>query len=286
MAIVGIAQDGERRTVDRTVEAAVPARLRRERMLAAIRAEEFARVGDLAQAFSISEVTVRNDLDILAKRGQVRRLRGGAVARRPPQPERPFEETRGAHAAEKAAIARRAAMLVGDGETVILDVGTTTTAVAHALTAREALHGVTVFTNGLTIALALEPATPRFEVVVTGGTLRPLQHSLVDPLGGHILDRIRAGTVFLGCNGVDPEGGVTNLNLPEAEVKRRMLRAASRRVAVADGSKLGEVALVRLCEVEDLDLLVTGASADADVVAALRDRGVDVLVAERVDPEM
>lgn len=261
-------------------EGALPARIRRERMLGAIRDREFARVSDLADAFCISEVTVRSDLDALAQRGQIRRIRGGAVPRTVPTPERPFEETRGAHAEEKAAIGRAAAALISDGETVLLDVGTTTTAVARSLAARQDLRNVTVFTSGLTIALELECVIPRFTVVVTGGTLRPLQHSLVDPLGGVMLAELHAETLFLGCNGVDPQAGVTNLNLPEGELKRRMLRAAQRRVAVTDGSKLGAVTLVRLCEVEELDLLITGESADPDIVAALRDRGLDVLVAE------
>ena len=86
-----------------------------------------------------------------------------------------------------------------------------------------------VFTNGLKTALELEPATPRITVVVLGGTLRPLQHSLVDPLATLILDQISVKTVLLGCNGVDPIGGVTNINLPEAALKQRMLAVATRK---------------------------------------------------------
>jgi DeoR family transcriptional regulator, aga operon transcriptional repressor len=257
----------------------VPARLRREEMLAVIREREFARVTELAERFSISEVTVRSDLDALAERGHVRRVRGGAVARSLPHPERSFEETAGANIDEKQAIGRAAAALLADGETVVLDVGTTTTAVARALTARMDLRDVTVFTNGLTTALELEAAAPRVTVVVTGGTLRPLQHSLVDPMGGLLLEQIHVRTAVIGCNGVDPDAGVTNINLPEAAVKRRMLAAAQRRVVVADGSKIGEVALAQLCPIDDVDLLITGSSADPDVVAALRDRGLQVEVA-------
>jgi len=260
----------------------VPARLRRERMLAAVHQRDFVRVADLSERFGISEVTVRSDLDALAARGQIRRVRGGAVPRSLAAVERPFEETRGAFAEEKAAIASHAAAMVSNHETLILDVGTTTTAIARALAERLDLHDVVVFTNGLTIALELERATPRITVVVTGGTVRPLQHSLVDPMGGLILSEIHAGTVFLGCNGVDPDAGVTNVNLPEAEVKRLMLRSAQRRVVVADGSKVGEVALAPLCGIDDVDLLMTGASADAEILATLRDRGLDVHVATTV----
>jgi len=115
-------------------------------------------------------------------------------------------------------------------------------------------------------------------VVVLGGTLRPLQHSLVNPLATLILEQISVKTVLLGCNGVDAAGGITNINLPEAEVKKRMLAVATRRIALADGSKLGRVEVARLCGIDEVDMVITGRSADAAVVAALRDRGCDVRV--------
>ena len=252
----------------------VPTAVRRERMLAALKLREFARVADLCAMFGVSEVTVRSDLDALAEQGQVRRIRGGAIPLAGPRAERPFEVASAANPGEKQAIGRAAADLVSPGETVVLDVGTTTTAVATALVARDDLHGVTVFTNGLNIALELERAADRMTVIVSGGTLRPLQHSLVNPLAEVLLADLNADIAFVGCNGVHPERGVTNVNLPEAEVKRRVLSHARRRVIVADGSKLGEVAAARLCALEDVDLLLTGPSAPAGVLDALRARGI------------
>ena len=140
----------------------------------------------------------------------------------------------------------------------------------------DAPRELTVITSGLSIALLLETAIPRLQVVVTGGTLRPLQHSLVEPMATLILEQINVHTLFLGCNGVDPGAGVTNVNLPEAEVKKRMLGAAARRVVLADGSKIGRVELAHLCDVEDVNLVVTGESADPGVVEALRERGTEV----------
>lgn len=261
------------------LDAAVPARVRQERMRAVVAEREFTRVTDLSRMFRISEVTVRNDLDTLAARGHVRRIRGGAVPPSEPAPERPFEESATANAAEKAAIGGAAAAMVSPGETVILDVGTTAAAIAQALIARTDLHDLVVFTNGLNIALALEAAAPRVTVVVTGGTLRPLQHSLVEPLAGHVLEQINADLVFLGCNGVHPIHGVTNRNLPEAAVKQKMLAAARRRVVVADASKLGEVALAHLCDLPDVDVLITAGQADPELLERLADGNVDVRVA-------
>jgi DeoR family transcriptional regulator of aga operon len=252
--------------------------VRREQMLAAIEERHFLHVRELSGRFGISEVTVRSDLDALAARGDVHRIRGGAIPLAPHGRERPFEESETSHAAEKVAIGRAAAALVRDGEALLIDVGTTTAAAARALGARTDLDGVVVFTNGLKTALELEAGYPRISVVLLGGTLRPLQHSLVDPLATLILEQISAQTLLLGCNGVHPDGGVTNVNLPEAEIKKRMIAAAGRRVVLADGSKIGAVRLARLCGIEDIDLVITGASADPEAVEALRERGCEVTV--------
>ena len=261
-------------------KAPVPPTLRRERMLAEIREREFVRVGELSSRFGVSEMTVRADLDSLAARGKVHRVRGGAIPRLIARQEQPFEDSVSSFAAEKVAIGQAAAALLEDGETVIVDVGTTAAAAARAIAARTELDDMVVFTNGLKTALELEPASPRVTVVVLGGTLRPLQHSLVDPLATLILEQISVKTVLLCCNGVDPVGGITNINLPEAEVKKRMLAAATRRIALADGSKLGRIEVARLCGIDEVDMVITGGSADPAVVAALRDRGCDVRVVD------
>ena len=161
------------------------------------------RVRDLSARFGVSTVTVRTDLQSLESHGRVRRIRGGAMPPGIERAEQPFEVAEHDLASEKAAIGGCAAALVADGDTVLLDVGTTTTAIARALVARADLREVTVVTNGLTVALVLERAWPRISVVVTGGTLRPLQHSLVNPLGTVLLDGLNASIAFIGCNGVD-----------------------------------------------------------------------------------
>lgn len=257
----------------------IPAALRRERMLAEIREREYVRVGELSARFGVSEMTVRGDLDSLAARGQVHRVRGGAIPRSLARQEQPFEDSVSRFAAEKVAIGQAAAALLEDGETVLIDVGTTAAATARAIAGRTELVDVVVFTNGLKTALELEAASPRVTVVVLGGTLRPRQHSLVDPLATLILEQISVKTVLLGCNGVDVAGGVTNINLPEAEIKKRMLSVADRRIVVADGSKLGRVEVARLCGIDDIDMVITGSSADPAVVDALRDAGCEVRVA-------
>jgi DeoR family transcriptional regulator, aga operon transcriptional repressor len=253
-------------------------RERREQMLAVITDRAFVRVGELSEYFGISEVTVRSDLAALAASGRIRRIRGGAMSGASAGQERPFEEALVSFAAEKLAIGRAAAELIGDGESVLIDVGTTAVAAARALAARAGLRDVVVFTNGLKTALELERAIPQLSLIVLGGMLRPLQHSLVEPLATHMLDHISVSTLLLGCNGVHPIGGITNVNLPEAQVKKRMLEVARRRIVLADGSKIGRIELSHLCPVEEVDLVITGESADPVVVEALRACGCEVEV--------
>jgi DeoR family transcriptional regulator, aga operon transcriptional repressor len=258
----------------------VPAEVRRDRILGMLHDQEYVRIAQLAEEFGVSVVTIRADLDLLSDQGLIRRVRGGARQRTPEaDAEVSYEMSLGAAPLEKAAIAKAAAALVTSGESVIIDSGTTTTFLTRALVARTDLTDLIIFTNSLTIAHELEPAIPRFSVVVTGGTLRPAQHSLVDPLAGRILEDIRADTLFFGCNGLHPDSGATSTHLHDAEVKQRMLRAATRSLLVADSSKLGRVELVPICRVEQIDQLITGDAAEPGVVAALRDRGLSVTIA-------
>lgn len=250
-------------------------------MLSIVREREFMRVADLSGIFGISEVTVRADLAYLADHGMLQRVHGGAIVRdHEPTAERSFEEAMDQYAGEKAGIGRFAAGTIRSGETVILDVGTSTTALAKALVDRSDLTDVTVFTSSLTIAMELEPAIPQIAVVITGGTLRPRQHSLVDPMAGFIFDNINASTAFIGCNGVHPESGVTNVNLPEASMKRKMVAAAQRTVIIADGSKLGHISVAKVADIADIDQLITGPSAPPEVVEELASLGVAVEIAE------
>lgn len=255
---------------------------RRELALALVAERGFVRVAELSRAFGVTTVTARADLDALERQGGIRRVHGGAVpVSSPLSAERPdrepsFEEALEASVEPKQRIGELAASLVKSGQSIILDVGTTTLQVARALRARTDLDDVVIFTNGLSIALELEAEIPRFTVVVTGGTLRPKQHSLVHPLAGSMLDDVHVDLAFIGCNGVDPLHGVTNANLPEAEVKALMLRAAARSIVVADATKLGEAHLGRIAPIDAFDALVTDAAAPPPIVAELVDAGLAV----------
>jgi DeoR family transcriptional regulator of aga operon len=260
--------------------------IRRDRLAALVLDRGFLRVADASALLGVSEVTVRGDLTALEAADLVVRVHGGAmphgtVTAAPPAPAEPtFEQALSLASDSKRAIGELAASLVSSGQSVILDVGSTALAVAEALVRRTDLVDVAVITNGLSIALALEAAMPRFTVVVTGGTLRPLQHSLVNPSASAFFESVHADIAFIGCNGIDPDRGVTNLNFPEAEVKRRMLQSSSRHILIADGSKLGQAHLGVIGPVSDFHELVTGGELPADIADTLRSRGLSILVAD------
>ncbi|GHG16843.1 DeoR family transcriptional regulator [Deinococcus indicus] len=217
-------------------------------------------VTELSKILGVSEVTVRSDLKVLADAGQVRRTRGSVRLPTDVRRESPLEETRLEHSAAKRRIGRAAAALIRDGETVFIDVGSTTTEVARAVS--PTLQGVTVVTNGLNIALELE-RLPGVRVIVTGGTLRPLQHSLVSPYALDVLRHIHADRLFLGCNGVHAEHGVTNANHEEAEIKRVMVQQSREIVVVADHSKLGRISRALIAPTDRISTLVSDRSGPA-----------------------
>lgn len=254
---------------------------RREQIAALLGERGFVRVAELAETFAVSGVTARTDLDSLVERGLAERVHGGAVPVGQSQRERAFEVQLAESIVPKRQIGERAAALVQSGQSILLDVGSTTMAVARALKARRDLVDLVVVTNGLSIALELESEIPRFTVIVTGGALRPLQHSLVDPMAELVLSRVHADIAFIGCNGIDAEHGVSNINLPEAAVKARMVASAKRVIVVADSSKLGRVHLGRVGGLAEFDALVTDATACASITpelrAALDAAGVNVL---------
>lgn len=267
-------------------DAAIPAQVRRARIAERVRGAGILRVVDAAAAFGVSEVTIRADLAQLDADGLVRRVHGAALPAAGGPREEPLERVSGRDAAVKRTIGRRAAALIESGSSILLDVGSTTLAVAHAIVERVErgeLDELVVVTNGLSIALALETAVPRVTVVLTGGTLRPLQHSLVDPGASESLAGLHVDLAILGCNGIDDGGRITNLNLAEAEVKRAMIAASAGQVVVADTGKLGERHLGTIGIADERTALVTAGTwtdAAAAVAASLAAAGCRVIRAE------
>jgi DeoR family transcriptional regulator of aga operon len=260
---------------------ALKAALRHDTIRRAMEVDGRVSIADLKDRLGVSEVTIRDDLKHLEQRKVLTRVRGGAVALRNGATERPLEETSTTNRAEKLAIGAHAASMITSGQTVIIDVGSTTTELAKALSPE--LTRVVVITNGLNIALLLE-SMPGISVIVTGGTLRPLQHSLVAPMATLVLDQLKADIAFLGCNGVDPVRGFTNSNIAEAEIKQAMVKSAAKTVFLADHDKIGKVASAFVSDISGADLLVTDDAADPATLEELKAGGLAIdMVRPKVD---
>ncbi len=252
------------------------AQLRHEHIRSLLGKNGNVRVTELAEDLDVSVVTIRADLGYLEERSELRRNRGGAVQMPPHRNEQALEVTSLACQDEKERIAKRAARLIEDNDTIIIDVGSTLTALAQAFPPD--LRNVVVITNALNIAMILE-SHPGVTVIVTGGTLRPLQHSLVNPLGGGLLAQVNADKAFIGCNGVHPEKGFTNSNLQEAEIKQAMLAASARVYFLADHTKLNAVSTAAIAPLSCAEMLITDNAAAREHLKLLKAGGLAVDVA-------
>ncbi|TFV99462.1 DeoR/GlpR transcriptional regulator [Oxalobacteraceae bacterium OM1] len=207
---------------------------RRNAILAIVSREE-ANVEALSRHFNVSESTIRRDLAELANSGRILRTYGGAALSLAHRPESTMDERLTANRAQKEAIARLAATRVSDGDTLILDVGTTTAALAAQLNGHGQLH---VITNNLT-ALATLAQDPRIALTVLGGTLRKMSMGTVGPLAELALSRITADKVFLGADGLVAGRGLCEATLDQAALKGKMIDQAAEVFVLADASKLG-----------------------------------------------
>jgi DeoR/GlpR family transcriptional regulator of sugar metabolism len=232
------------------------------------------KVDELSRDLGVSKVTIRQDLEHLEQLGMLLRAHGGAILNNRVSFERPFQMEETAFKQEKERIGKAAAGLIKAGETVILDVGTTVTAAARQLKNHPEL---TVITNALNIALLFEDS-PQIDVLVTGGTLRPQQHSLVNPYGKLLLEQIRADVALIGVNGVSASYGITNANGAEAEMKQLFIRSAARRIVLADSGKIGNIAFARFAGISDIDHLITDEHADQEELDKLREMGLSIQV--------
>lgn len=245
---------------------------RRRSILELIQRDGRVLVKDLAKHFHTSQITVRKDLEVLDSQGAIQRTHGGAL---PVQSgallDPTLREKEKLHRREKLRIAAAAVKLIEEGESVLLDSGTTTTAIARALKDAKKL---TVITNAINIAAEL--AGTQIEVILTGGTLRPNSFSLVGPIAEHTLRQLSADVLFLGVDGFDPRTGLFTPNLLEAEVNRVMVQVARKTIAVCDSSKFSRRSLCNIMPPTAVHQVITDKQISKSDLQALRDAGVAV----------
>ena len=229
-------------------------------------------VADVSRKLGISQITIRKDLDHLQAKGLIQRTHGGALPVQTGALSDPsLQEKQKQHLQEKQRIAAAAVRLVQEGQCVMLDSGTTTTAIAQAL---KRFSQLTVITNAMNIAAEL--AGTNFEVILTGGTLRKNSFSLVGPLAEDVLEEMHADILFLGVDGFDVELGVTTPNLLESRVNRAMVKAARRVVAVCDSTKFDRRSLSRIVAPSAIHQVITDKNVSSDIVEALQSQNVEV----------
>jgi DeoR family transcriptional regulator of aga operon len=230
---------------------------------------------DLAKQFRTSQVTIRKDLEILHVKGRVHRTHGGALPARDGALEDPtLREKEKLHRKEKLQIAAAAARMVTEGQVVILDSGTTTTAIARAL---RNLQHLTIITNAVNIAAELSGSS--LEVILTGGNLRKNSFSLVGPIAEETLHKLHADILFLGVDGFDVHYGLSTPNLLESKVNRAMIEISKTAVAVCDSSKFGKRSLSLIAPTASLQHVITDGAIPKTDLSALKKAGVVVTIA-------
>lgn len=228
-----------------------------------------AHVSDLAENFGVSEMTVRRDLGALARDGKLERVHGGAMESEPG-----FSQIEVERFDIKDRLGAAAAARVEDGQTVMIDIGTSTLQLARHLHGRR----ITVVTTNLAVVEELLP-DPDIDLVLPGGIVRRNYRSLVGVLAEDSLRQLKSDIAFLGTSGVDMEMGVWDTTMVEVPIKRLMIAGADEVVLIADIAKFSMTGMVRICGPESIDHIVTDAPLPAACRSAVDAAGIEVTIA-------
>lgn len=256
----------ERRGSDRGASVA-----RRAAILKAVRDAGEANVAALAIAFAVTPQTIRRDLNALADKALIARVHGGAALGSGIANAR-YEERRDHAAAAKARIGAAAAALVPEGASLFINIGTTTEAVARHLAGHARLM---VVTNNLNVVDVLA-GREGLAVIAVGGQVRAGDRAVIGALADQFIDNFRVDLALIGTSGLTEDGDLVDFDADEVLVARRIIRAARRVVLVADATKIGRIAPIRICGIEDIDHLVTDRMISAPLRQLLARRGVEL----------
>ena len=229
---------------------------------------------DAAERLSVAVETIRRDLDVLQRRGLMRRVHGGAIAVHRLNREFTVSERRALNHSAKIKIAEVAARHIPDQGTVIIDSGTTTQCLAQYLRDRAEL---TVVTNSLDLATDIGPSTTR--VILISGRIRPTTMSGVGDLALKALENISADVAFIGANGVDLKSGFTTPDPDEASVKSMMISNAQESIVLADHSKFGKSFTMRFANFDSVDRLITDTKTSTSMINEITSKELEVVIA-------
>jgi len=234
------------------------------------------KASQLIEMFGVSLETVRRDLKCLEEQGKIKRVHGGAVIDSQRSLEISYLIREGDNLAEKRAIGQAAASLIQDGDTVVMNSGTTVFEVAKSITAR---NNLTVITNSMHVAMTLA-ANKSIRVFVVGGELRNPDQVTSGFWSVEFLRHFRADKAVIGIGGIDIASGVTDYHSAEANIWSEMVKIASKCIIVADYSKFGISALNLVCDLRDIEYLVTDWNTPGKELSRYREQRIKVIVAK------
>lgn len=252
---------------------------RREKILELIREDGHAKVLDLSRIFKVTEVTIRQDLERLEKEGFIEREHGGAFLKNIGTHVKNIALQNQTNIPEKVAIAKKAVSYINDGDTIILDSGSTTTEIAKLISGYKNL---TVLTNALNIALILG-ADPGITLVVTGGEFKAPTLSLTGQKAADFFQNIHVDKLFLATAGITLKSGLTYPSISDIVVKRAMIESANEVILVADSSKIGTNSFASLGALSLINQLITDSKITPDNINVLRENDVNYIIAEVVE---
>jgi DeoR family transcriptional regulator of aga operon/DeoR family fructose operon transcriptional repressor len=251
---------------------------RRSEIIAKVREQRTVKVSDLMQEFHVSIETIRRDMEYLEKKGYLRRVYGGAVLHGLYGEEPEYHNREIANYPQKQAIGKKTAEFINDGDTLFIDVGTTTMEVAKYLRGKKNL---TVITNATLIAHELIQHED-CRVILLGGEIRRGELSVSGDISDTNIKNFYATKTLLGIGGIALEAGITDYHVQEASTRRIMIEHSNEVIGVADYSKFGVIAMNHVCPIEKIHILVTDWTTPAKVIADYRARGLTVHIAPPV----
>ena len=248
---------------------------RQQQILQLLERQQRISVTEISATFDVSEATARRDLENLANQARLQRVHGGAIVLTQAPPEQPILQRQNEQTDEKVRIGQAAAALVQPGETVFLGSGTTVLEAARALRGRRDL---TVITNSLPVVNALAGAED-ITIICLGGMLRESEFSFIGHITEQSLAEVRADKALIGTRAISLEHGLTNEYLPETMTDRAILKSGKEIIVLADHTKFGRAATVRLAPLESIHSIVTDQQTPRDFLEAVQARGLHVVIA-------
>mgnify|MGYP000892989078 FL=1 len=246
---------------------------RRKQILELVEKRSSISVAEMCEMLDVSEMTIRRDLSMLSNQGLLQRVHGGAVSRRGRSYEPPYLMRSSINVNDKHAIGEIATSLVVDGDSLVLDNGSTVLELAKLLVGK---RNLTVLTASLAVANILADA-PGIRLILSGGILRPEEGSLIGHIAERTFQEFRIDKAFIGIGGISLENGLTEYNLEDTLVKRNLINNAEQIIVLADSSKLGKTRFSFVAPLSVVDVLITDSRVSEDILQGYRVQGIEVL---------